>query len=730
MMRPAIAAVFVASCLMFRLDVAHAAEYHVSPTGTDPARGTLAAPWRTMELAVAKLRSGDTLMVHAGTYQVKDQLNITAARVTIRGVPGPRPKIFGNALTARSTKAEERAWDGAKGVKVRKHHIFVVTGADVLLEHLEIGHSPWCAVVLSSRNGTVRDCYLHHTDFCAFRAYSGASGWAFLDNVVTHTKTTTMSCFGHGGRVAGNLIYNGAGGFTFKGGARDILVENNVISTYRSKGIGLGGSSGIQFKRPHPYVWEGRRIVARNNLIVVSGAAVALRFDESKECRAYNNTIVQLPGAKAPAIDVTGNRRAWDGIVCPSRHYLPKGHDWFGVPLRKGRWFGDELNRHDCVDNRIYSNIIVSLAEDARAPLIRVQPFSETKMVLSHNLFYQARPRDLFNVKGRGYRDLGRFQAETGLGQYCRIAPPPFVEEWKKTLTLKPGGQPDPAWFALVANSPAIDAGATGLDDRSPVTAAIQGTGTDLGAFESAFTHSVRLPKTVEASPAPRTLKADILLVLGPPQHRLTRAALAALGVKCELATALELREKEFSRYRAIIWGYDASRCDQDYLKPKFDAYLKQGGKVLAMSWRHARAEPWLPAPAQKDTDGSLFKMDEILKPDHPLLNRPHRLGLKDILTIRGGEAYAPYCRASSAWTLILGGAQGRATSGYRPLEHPGAMHHGLMEYRKGNGVVVICCLRPEPAWRETAFDPKADNAGRKLLVNLLHYVGVKTTPD
>ena len=722
--------VFAASTLVCRLDMAHAAEYHVSPAGTDIAGGALVAPWRSMEFAVGKLKSGDTLVVHAGTYQVKEQMNITASRVTIRGAAGPRPKIFGDALAAKSTKPEERAWDGAKGVKVRKHHIFTVTGANVLLEHLEIGHSPWCAVIFGGRNNTVRDCYLHHTDFCAFRAHSGASGWAFLDNVVTHTKTTTMSCFGQNGRVAGNLIYDGAGGFTFKGGARDILVENNVISTYRSKGIGLGGGSGIQFKRPHPYVWEGRWIVARNNLVVVGGAAVALRFDESKQCRAYHNTIVQLPGARAPAINVTGNRRAWDGVICPSRHYLPKGSSWFGVPLRKGRWFGDELNRHDCVDNRIYNNIIISLAEDARAPLIRVQPFSETKMVLSHNLLYRAHPGELFNVKGRVYRDLGRFQAETGLGQYCRMAPPPFGEAWKKTLALKPGGRPDPAWFALAKNSPAIDAGVTGLNDRYPRKSAAQGPGPDLGAFESAFTHSARAPKTVKAAPAPPTIKADILLVKGNPYHHLTRDALTALGVKYELAPALELREKDFSRYRAIIWGYDASRCDQEYLKPKFDAYLKQGGKVLAMSWWHAQAEPWLPAPAQKGIDGSLFKMDKILKPDHPLVNRPHKLGLKDILSIRGGEAYAPYCRASSEWTLILGGAQGRATSGYRPLEHPGAMHYGLMEYRKGDGVVVICCLRPEPAWREAAFDPKADNAGRKLLVNMLHYVGVKTTPD
>ena len=80
--------VFAVASLLFRLDMAHAAECHVSPAGVDTARGTAAAPWRTMEFAVGKLKSGDTLMVHAGTYQVKDQMNITVSRVTICGVAG------------------------------------------------------------------------------------------------------------------------------------------------------------------------------------------------------------------------------------------------------------------------------------------------------------------------------------------------------------------------------------------------------------------------------------------------------------------------------------------------------------------------------------------------------------------------------------------------------------------------------------------------------------------
>jgi hypothetical protein len=46
-----------------------AADYHVSPSGSDSAAGTLAAPFRTIQRAANVAVPGDTVFIHAGTYR-------------------------------------------------------------------------------------------------------------------------------------------------------------------------------------------------------------------------------------------------------------------------------------------------------------------------------------------------------------------------------------------------------------------------------------------------------------------------------------------------------------------------------------------------------------------------------------------------------------------------------------------------------------------------------------
>jgi len=48
---------------------AGAAEYHVAKNGNDSAAGSKDAPWQTMQKAATTLKSGDTCIVHAGTYR-------------------------------------------------------------------------------------------------------------------------------------------------------------------------------------------------------------------------------------------------------------------------------------------------------------------------------------------------------------------------------------------------------------------------------------------------------------------------------------------------------------------------------------------------------------------------------------------------------------------------------------------------------------------------------------
>ena len=48
---------------------AQAAEYFVSPKGSDSGSGSQARPWKTIAKAVSRLKAGDTLNLRAGRYR-------------------------------------------------------------------------------------------------------------------------------------------------------------------------------------------------------------------------------------------------------------------------------------------------------------------------------------------------------------------------------------------------------------------------------------------------------------------------------------------------------------------------------------------------------------------------------------------------------------------------------------------------------------------------------------
>jgi parallel beta-helix repeat protein len=78
--------------------------YWVSPTGDDNAAGTKNAPWKSLNAAVTKLKSGDTLYVMAGRFTETNSdaavgianVNGTADKwITIAAAPDSQPKVVG-----------------------------------------------------------------------------------------------------------------------------------------------------------------------------------------------------------------------------------------------------------------------------------------------------------------------------------------------------------------------------------------------------------------------------------------------------------------------------------------------------------------------------------------------------------------------------------------------------------------------------------------------------------
>ncbi|KAI6880027.1 hypothetical protein KC363_g7303 [Hortaea werneckii] len=80
------------------------ATYHVAPTGSDGAAGTLAAPFKSIQVAVDKVSAGDTIYLRGGTYSPTTNIQIkksgtSPARITLAAYQSEVPIVDGEALT-------------------------------------------------------------------------------------------------------------------------------------------------------------------------------------------------------------------------------------------------------------------------------------------------------------------------------------------------------------------------------------------------------------------------------------------------------------------------------------------------------------------------------------------------------------------------------------------------------------------------------------------------------
>lgn len=79
-------------------------ERHLDPSGDDDASGAPDDPWRSFRAAIPRLRAGDLLIVHEGTYeeQVRSSEPVSAGRidapVRIVGAPGEDPPVLRGLL--------------------------------------------------------------------------------------------------------------------------------------------------------------------------------------------------------------------------------------------------------------------------------------------------------------------------------------------------------------------------------------------------------------------------------------------------------------------------------------------------------------------------------------------------------------------------------------------------------------------------------------------------------
>ena len=281
---------------------------YVSPSGDDAAAtGAIGAPYKSINTALSAAGPGDTLILRGGTYREGANVRVRVPNITIKSMQGELAIID---LTNYNPGNDEDS-----GV------YFDVDSSGGKLQSVEV-KGGFYAVCLETKwdwgqadrsgasNIIIEDCILHDSRYDVVKIKPNCdnvviryneiynSGRAFtnsrhdgdenaegIDNV-NGNSMTVQNNYIH--EIISNAIYA-------KGGARDALIENNLIENAYGAGIMVGFDASPEFfdQNANPEFYENIRGVVRNNLIIGTGWE-GIGLYAAKDAQVYNNTLVNV----------------------------------------------------------------------------------------------------------------------------------------------------------------------------------------------------------------------------------------------------------------------------------------------------------------------------------------------------------------------------------------------------------------------------------------------------
>lgn len=237
---------FLALAVLASADAAAAATYYVSPSGSDSATGTDAAPFRTIGKAAQVARSGDQVLVASGSYPETVTIPASANGATFRGEGATRPIVAGDGVRPRGF-----VMNSARGVTIEG---FEVTG------QTETG------IYVNGYDTTVRDNLVHHI---------GDPGATYATGIKVF--------YGAGSEIAANTVHSiGPGSESFGVWlleTRDAAVDGNTIYLVRKEGI---------------RDWKGLDNDIASNRVFLTWAGISLNTSTGSQVvnnYAYDNAI-------------------------------------------------------------------------------------------------------------------------------------------------------------------------------------------------------------------------------------------------------------------------------------------------------------------------------------------------------------------------------------------------------------------------------------------------------
>lgn len=295
--------------------LAQAATFHVATTGNDGAAGTTTAPWRTIQRAADAVASGDTVIVHPGTY---------AGFIVVASGTEAKPIAFvadGHVAIDGTATAERDA-------------ILVDGGAWIRIEGFTVTRATRAGIAaLDCDHVTIRG---NHVD------QNGKWGvfTAFCDDLVIEDNETSRSSEQHGiyasnsadrpvirrNRIWGNAMcgihINGDISLGGDGVISQAVIEDNVIfDNGRSGGSGINGdgivdavirgnvldgnhASGVSLYQIDGGAPSTGNQLINNTVRMAGDARWAVNIQDGSTDNVVRNNILLHPSTSRGAIDV------------------------------------------------------------------------------------------------------------------------------------------------------------------------------------------------------------------------------------------------------------------------------------------------------------------------------------------------------------------------------------------------------------------------------------------
>jgi hypothetical protein len=329
--------------------------WYVALNGSDANDGTLGKPLKTIQKAADSAKPGDAIELRAGTHESKE-IKIRTCNLTLRSYPGEWAII----------KAVTNIEDITSVLWYREPTI-----AGGLIENLEIVGGYFYGIKLENNwedgepirravsDLTIRNCRIHDTGRDCIKIVPGCTNIQVLNCEIHHSgigpanvtadnaegidnvngaKMIVRNCYFHD--IATNGLYA-------KGGAKNCIIENNLIINCGELGVAAGNTDTDEewFDKDNTDYTESFDIIIRNNIIVNAkwggvGLFAALRP------QVVNNTFVNVASETYGAL------------------YISRGETYVGT--------NGALRTPPCRDVKILNNIFVQAQAGDRA-MIRIR---------------------------------------------------------------------------------------------------------------------------------------------------------------------------------------------------------------------------------------------------------------------------------------------------------------------------------------------------------------------